>query len=223
MLERFRVAGAHFSDKRKQFAMAHHPEGYVVDIVGIAVGNRGRKCEHHKICGLQLYKDAVVRFRTVQVQYRIKEEPAIAAYWVTDGVDRCRVGFLPKRYIKFKDNFDGKLAQVLTFARDSENAAIRQKSEDNCGICRAAIISADFDGTNIVFDDEEEMSNDNIRITFNKDSLNVPKSGHFTSAFSSETPPKKRKFSKYSDDSSDNDESETTRTPDFELLKPLKK
>jgi hypothetical protein len=42
------------------------------------------------------------------------EEIAIAAYWVlTDGVDRCRVGFLPRHCVRQTRMFDGRLAQVV--------------------------------------------------------------------------------------------------------------
>ena len=41
--------------------------------------------------------DMVVRIRSVSmIQRNGKEEPALAVYYVSDGVDLCRVGFLPK-------------------------------------------------------------------------------------------------------------------------------
>ena len=37
--------------------------------------------------------DSIVRLRKVQVWIHRREETAITAHWVTDGVDRCRVVF----------------------------------------------------------------------------------------------------------------------------------
>ena len=68
------------------------------------------------------------------------EETAIAAFWVTDGVDRCLVGFLPRHYIKHKKAYDGKLAQVVEILDDSESTTQRRRSNRNCGMCRLAII-----------------------------------------------------------------------------------
>jgi hypothetical protein len=76
--------------------MATHPDGVVVDIVGIKEGSRGCSCEHHAICGNNIILDCVVRLRKVQIVADDgHEETAVAAYWVSDGVDLCQVGFLP--------------------------------------------------------------------------------------------------------------------------------
>ena len=75
-------------------AVATHPPGVVVEIVGTLMGDRGRSCEEHAVCGSVLEEDMVVRLRKVQVLVDGCEETAIACIWVTDGVDRCRVGFL---------------------------------------------------------------------------------------------------------------------------------
>ena len=48
------------------------------------------------------------------------EETAVAAYWVTDGIDRCRVGFLPRHLIRRAQFYDGKLVQVVAMLADSE-------------------------------------------------------------------------------------------------------
>jgi hypothetical protein len=46
----------------KSSTMAFHPEGLVVDLVGIEEPSRGRNCEVHDCCGLVLELDMVVRF-----------------------------------------------------------------------------------------------------------------------------------------------------------------
>ena len=75
--------------------MSHHPWGQTVEIFGIKSPTNGCCCEEHTICGAVLTEDCVVRFRKVQVIVNEKEESAIAAFWVSDGVDRCCVSFLP--------------------------------------------------------------------------------------------------------------------------------
>jgi hypothetical protein len=74
---------------------SYHPFGESVYILGLHARNNGRSCESHYCCGGEALKlDSVVRLRAVQVWVRGREETGIAAHWVTDGVDRCRVGFL---------------------------------------------------------------------------------------------------------------------------------
>jgi hypothetical protein len=71
---------------------------------------------------------------------RNNEETAIAAYWITDGVDRCQVGFLPRHCIHQARNFDGCIVQVVAFLlAQSENASERRHSRNNrgwCSICK---------------------------------------------------------------------------------------
>ncbi len=57
-------------------------------------------------------KEVVVCLWKVQIQVEGREEMAIAAYWVTDGVDRCPVGFLPHHMVRHAARYDGGLAQV---------------------------------------------------------------------------------------------------------------
>ncbi len=73
--------------------VSRHPPGIIVQIVGTLMGDNGRSCEDHAACGSVLEEDMVVRLRRVQVLVEGGEETAIACIWVTDGVDRCRVGF----------------------------------------------------------------------------------------------------------------------------------
>ncbi len=75
--------------------MVFHPPGIVMKIVGTEAGNRGRTCKEHAVnCGKVLEEDVVGRLQKVQVVVDGREEMAIAAVWVTDGINRCRVGFL---------------------------------------------------------------------------------------------------------------------------------
>ena len=72
-----------------------HPCGILVKIIGTAVSCQGCSCEEHEIFGKVLKEDVVVHLCKFQLMVEGKEEMAITAIWVTDGVDRCRVGFVP--------------------------------------------------------------------------------------------------------------------------------
>ena len=131
--------------------MACHPSGVTVDIVGINASDHGRSCEHHDVCGSLLADDVVVRIRAVQLARVVDEanpEPettALAVYHVTGGVDACRVGFLRRHLLKYKDEYDGRLAQVFdVFSDKSESPSDRAKHHRNHGCCRAALIEAEY-------------------------------------------------------------------------------
>lgn len=116
--------------------------GRVVDIVGIRRGDRGRSCEEHVICGEVLAPDVIVRFRKEEIMFGARVEVAISAYWVTDSVDRCRVGFLPRHMIMHADSINGLLAQVSEVFDDHHpSSAVRKKVHHNHGFCQATILN----------------------------------------------------------------------------------
>jgi hypothetical protein len=121
-----------------------HPTGVVVEIVETKMDDRGRSCEEHSNCGEVMAEDVVVRLRKVQIQVEGREETAIAAYWVMDSVNCCRVGFLQRHMVKQAACFDGALAQVTcVFNADPTccDTAERRAFHKNKGCCRAAIIA----------------------------------------------------------------------------------
>ena len=120
-----------------------HPSGITVDVVGIKSSDRGRSCEEHGCCGSILEIDTVVRIRAEHIEVCGQEEAAMVVYWVTDGIDRCRVGFLPRHTVKHKKMYDGKLAQIVDLLGDSESPADRKFSHHNHGVARAVIINAE--------------------------------------------------------------------------------
>ena len=125
-------------------AVPIHPSGIVVKIVGTEMSCQGRSCEEHENCGEVLKEDVVVRLRKIQLMVEGKEETAIAAIWVTDGIDRCRVGFVPRHMVRHAARYDGALAQVTrVFSSDPEvcDTAERRVFFKNKGYCRAVIIS----------------------------------------------------------------------------------
>ena len=97
------------------------------------------------MCGLVLEEDMVVRLRKVQVLVEGCEETAIACYKVTDGIDRCRVGFLMRHMVANAQLYDGALAQVTKVfsAYDFEcNMEERHLFYSKKGCCQATIISS---------------------------------------------------------------------------------
>ena len=127
-----------------QAAMATHPPGIVVEIVGTLMGDRGRSCEEHAVCGSVLEEDMIVRLRKVQVLVDGHEETAIACHWVTDGIDRCRVGFLMRHMVAHAARYDGALAQVTRVFSGKEEECSREERwmyHANGGYCHATIIS----------------------------------------------------------------------------------
>jgi hypothetical protein len=122
-----------------------HPCSILVKIVGTTVSCQGRSCEDHEICGDVLKEDVVVRLCKMQLIVEGKEETVIAVIWVTDGVDCCRVGFLPHHMVKHATRYEGALAQVIRVLSDNAatcNSAERRMFHKNKGFCLAAIITS---------------------------------------------------------------------------------
>jgi hypothetical protein len=89
-------------------------------------------------------RDLLVRLRKIQLMVEGKEETAITAIWVTDGIDRCRVGFVPRHMVRHATRYKGALAQVTcVFSADPEtcDSAERLFLYKNNGYCLALIIS----------------------------------------------------------------------------------
>ena len=105
---------------------------------------QGHVCKEHKICDVVMKEDLVVHLRKMQLMVEGKEEMAITAIWVTDGVDCCRVGFVPHHMVKHAAQYNGALAQVtLILSDDAEtcNTAEQRLFHRNKGFCLAAIMS----------------------------------------------------------------------------------
>jgi len=86
----------------------------------------------------------VVCLRKIQLMVEGKEEMAIAAIWVTDGIDRCRIGFVPRHMVPHAARYDGALAQVTHVFSDNPeicDTTERRMFFKNKGYGRAAIIS----------------------------------------------------------------------------------
>ena len=114
----------------------HHPASLTVEIVGIEASGNGRSCgDQHDVCGSVLDEDIVVRLRKVQIiNSYAKEETAIAAYLVSDGINQCRVGFLQRHFVVHATSFDGVLALVTeVYSITSDSLTKRKKCQHNKG------------------------------------------------------------------------------------------
>jgi len=126
-------------------------EGLVIDIAGIAAGDRGCQCKEHKVCcGEVVDVDIVVRLRRKEIlvpddflgKGSMREETAITVNWVTKGFERCRVGFLPLLYVPNAAVYDGALCQVIeVFDKDESSRANWAKWKQHNGFARAMVIS----------------------------------------------------------------------------------
>jgi hypothetical protein len=105
--------------------------------------DHGRSCKEHTVCGTEVLQiDSAVRFRAEQIVVNGKEETALAVFSVTDGVDRCKVGFLSRHLVKHKDHYDGMTAQIVKFLETSTCPSARAKSHRNKGVARAVHLEA---------------------------------------------------------------------------------
>ena len=58
----------------------------------------------------------------------------------SDGVDRCHAGFFPRHLVARWEQYDGRIAQVVDFYKDSESPTKRRKNARNFGCCEAVLI-----------------------------------------------------------------------------------
>ena len=140
-----------------KFALKYGPvsatphSGLVLDIIGIAAGERGCRCEDNMVCcGDLLEEDSVVRLRMERILVpnflagkgrKKREVTAITINWVTDGVDRCRVGFLPRAYALEGAIYDRVLCRVTeVFSKSDPSHVIREKWYINKVFARATVI-----------------------------------------------------------------------------------
>jgi hypothetical protein len=83
-----------------------------IDIVGIAIGDRGRSCHEHPVCGVQVIEGSTVRLRKKVLLVDGLREVTVAVYLVTgQGNDGCRVGFAPRHLVKHMLEYNGALAR----------------------------------------------------------------------------------------------------------------
>ena len=74
------------------------------------------------------------------------ERTVTAAYLVSDGIDMSCVGYVADRYQKHFDLLDGRIAQVVRFLDDSDDAKLRTYSYNNGGAYDAVLIDRVIQG-----------------------------------------------------------------------------
>ena len=130
--------------------MLSHPTGKTVEIVGINSHTNGHSCEEHHTCGCVLVEDTCVLaedtlicLRKHQVYINGYEQSVVGVYWVSDGVDRCLVGFLHHHQVKHLNKLEGALCQVTeVYSDNSDSPTKRHKHKKNFGCAIAAIVSS---------------------------------------------------------------------------------
>ena len=71
------------------------------------------------------------------------EQSAVGVYWVSDGVDRCLVGFLHCHQVKHLNKLERALCQVTeVYSDNSESPTKCHKHKKNFGCAIAAIVSS---------------------------------------------------------------------------------
>ena len=129
-------------------------ERLVIDIVRIALGDRGCKCREHNVCcgevddvdiGVRLHNEEIL---VPDGKANMRKETAITVNWVTNGFEQCRVGFLPLPYVPNAARYDGALCQVIEVfdvARTSRiprsSCANQAKWNKHNGFAHAMVIS----------------------------------------------------------------------------------
>ena len=85
----------------------------------------------------------LVQLRKHQVFINGHEQSAVGVYWVSDGVDRCLVGFLPCHQVKNLNKLEGALCQVMeVYSGNSESPTKCHKHKKNSGCAIVVIVSS---------------------------------------------------------------------------------
>ena len=64
----------------------------------------------------------------MQIEDAVKEETVLAAYWVTDGIDRCQLNFVPHHLFKHVGKYDGVLAQITDVFGAADDSNYRRQN-----------------------------------------------------------------------------------------------
>ena len=120
------------------------------DVVGTEMGCRGRSCQAHPICGIQVHEGTLLRLRLVDLCVEGLAEVAIAVYLDKEGQDGCRVGFAPRHLIHHYREYDGALARcIAVYSRHDETSSIkRRKVHHNHGFAVAELVANEDSGSN---------------------------------------------------------------------------
>eukprot|EP00474_Spongospora_subterranea_P008995 CRZ09453.1 hypothetical protein [Spongospora subterranea] len=114
------------------------PLEYDVEIFGLAESTHERSCNRHAVCGEQVDVGSLIRVKFSIIDGPNGIEEALPVVVIVNGEERCRVGFLPNKYLPRKDELVEKFAQVCEVYDCSESRYRRQQSSRNGGMAKCA-------------------------------------------------------------------------------------
>ena len=135
----------------------------VVAVFGIEDSKFGCSCAHHPVCGANVDYDTVVRLKTMGITTgksifrredllkisthlvfnfvgNNKHTTILAAVWITDGMDRCVIGYVDPRAMAVRRQLEGRLGQVTELFSHSDSATKNRYSATHQGVCLVALI-----------------------------------------------------------------------------------
>lgn len=116
-----------------------------LEIVGLLSGTNGRTCCMHDICGSYVQVGDILRLKKCVVETRPDVvEDAIQCVRIVDGVESCKVAFIPRSHMHSKrvmENINGYI-QVTDLYSSSSNAMKRRKSQQNRGIAGCVFLQS---------------------------------------------------------------------------------
>jgi hypothetical protein len=118
--------------------------GSQVEVVGIGESQRGRSCNKHCICGLQLHEGSYVCFCKTRFAWRGgDEEDVLEVFHLDSGIMGCKVGYLPKHLAARADRCNGLCACIVEIYSSNHthcaSIAKCQKYHRGVGCCMATI------------------------------------------------------------------------------------
>ena len=154
--------------------------GVSVAVFGILSPDFGCSCEHHEICGQNIYLDMLVRFKSVIVEggksffastwflgifsnQSFLLKPFFSAgprgyssicgvYWVTEGTDRCLVGHVSDEFKPFFKRLEGRIAQVVDIFPCSDERKKQEYSKKRNGVCHVMLVDRLVEGDMAMMD-----------------------------------------------------------------------
>lgn len=150
-----------------------------VDVVGVDMGDNGRSCANHNVCGHFVGPKDILVTKWAIMKFGEAREECYPVWKISrdDGLPQCLVGFLPRRVFVKKPlkYFDHVVLRVVEDLRVSENKTERARSHRNYGVLYCKIIHEDeryigkrvFDGESFDMTQEEER---NLSATDEEDS-----------------------------------------------------
>jgi len=176
----FPVGSAERPASNMPIKMGDDGVGVSVPVFGILSPDFGCSCEHHAICGTNTYLDMVVRFKTTIVEggmcfffvlcrscfcccslfflflFRFAGPRGLtaicAAFWVTDGTDRCIIGRVSEEFKAFFPRLEGRIAQVVEIFPNSDEPRKRTLSQKKYGVCHVMLIDKFMEGDMAMLD-----------------------------------------------------------------------